>query len=192
MTEIWKDIPDYENAYQVSDMGRIRSLTKQVKTKGENNYRTVKGQIRKIFPNKSGYMTVVLSKSNKLRTFTVHQLVAMTFFPDFIKGTQINHIDGDPANNSLSNLEVSNSSHNQLHALKTGLRPIRGVSKYRNVSYVKNPRAKSKWCASIRHNGRNSYGWKTFETEEAAAKYVDELLDSIGDTQRARNFPSVP
>ena len=65
----------------------------------------------------------------------------------------------------------------------------KGVSKYRNVGYVSNPRAKARWAGSIRHAGKSSYGWKTFMTEEEAARHVDSLLDSIGDTQRLRNFP---
>ena len=64
-----------------------------------------------------------------------------------------------------------------------------GKSIYRNVTYVKNPKAVKKWAASIRHAGKSSYGWKTFMTEVEAAQYVDTLLDSIGGTDRIRNFP---
>lgn len=187
MLEIWKDITDYEDCYQVSNHGNIRSKERQVACKGDKT-RTLKPQAKKVFPNDKGYLTVVLSRLNKLKTFTVHQLVAQAFIPGFIKGTEVNHDDGNKANNRSTNLEVSNPSHNQLHAVRTGLVPKAGVSVYRNVSYVSNPRAKSKWAASIRHDGKSSYGWKTFMTEEEAAKHVDWLLDSIGDTSRVRNF----
>lgn len=112
-----------------------------------------------------------------------------TFDTSFNKGDQINHIDGDKTNNALCNLEPSNPSHNQLHAVRTGLRTKSGKSIYRNVTYIKNPKAVNKWAASIRHAGKSSYGWKTFATEIEAAKYVDKLLDGIGDTERLRNFP---
>lgn len=186
--EIWKDIKDYEDSYEISSLGNLRSKDKTVPCKG-NKTRFIKSKPRKIFANKKGYMTCVLSKHCLLKTFTLHQLVAQAFIPGFTKGLEINHIDGNKTNNIVSNLEISNPSHNQLHAVSTGLKPKQGKSRYNNVTYVKNPRAKRKWAASIRHDGKSSYGWKTFYTEEEAAKYVDELLNSINDTQRLRNFP---
>ena len=149
----------------------------------------VKGSLRKPQYNSKGYTIVVLCKENKLKTFTVHQLVAQAFIPGFIKGTEINHKDGNKANPRLTNLEVSNPSHNQFHAVREGLKPKVGISRFRNVTFIKNPRAKSKWAGYISHAGKSCYGWKTFMTEEEAAQHVDNLLDSIGDTQRLRNFP---
>lgn len=186
--EIWKDVVGYEDCYEVSNLGRIRSKDHRVPCKG-NKTRLVKGKLKKLFINHKGYLITTLSKDSQLMTFTVHQLVAQAFIPDFIKGCELNHIDGDKTNNHISNLEVSNPSHNQLHAVRAGLKPKNSISKYRNVTYVKNPRAKSKWAGSIRHDGKPTYGWKTFMTEEEAALHVDYLLNSIGDTERLRNFP---
>ncbi len=187
--EIWKDVLGYEDCYEVSNKGQIRSKDHVVPCKGGKT-RLVKGKLKKLFLNKRGYQITTLSKENKLATFTVHQLVAQAFIPGFLKGIEINHKDGIKDNNFASNLEVSNPVHNMFHALRTGLVPISGSSIYRNVCYLTNPAAKTKWAASIRHNGINSYGWKTFNTEEEAARYIDNLLDSIGDTSRARNFPT--
>lgn len=189
MQEIWKDIPGYEDDYQISSYGNLRSKTKTVPTIGGAR-RTVTGKLRKTFLNKKGYLICTLSKGNKLKTFTVHQLVCLAHMDGFIKGTEINHIDGNKANPRLDNLEVSNPSHNQLHAVRTGLVTKRSVSRYHNVSYIANPKAKCKWAGSIRHAGKSCYGWKTFMTEEEAALYVNELLDSIGDTERNRNVIS--
>ena len=186
--EIWKAIKDYENLYEVSNQGQIRSKERQVNVR--NGTRTVKARIRKIFENKRGYMTVVLSKENKLKTFTVHQLVAQAFIPNFIKGTEVNHIDGNKTNNYVNNLEKSNPSHNQFHASATGLREKKGVSKYRNVCYQTRAHAVKRWAGYITHEGNKVYGWKSFHTEEEAARHVDMLLDSVGDTTRPRNFPS--
>ena len=190
MTELWKDIEGYEGLYEVSTEARIRSKARKIPSSRNPNIMVNKKEaIRKTFPNQNGYPAVTLSKDNKLKMFTVHQLVARAFIPGFVASTHINHIDGNRADSRLSNIEESDPSHNQLHAVRTGLRPLKGTSKYRNVSYVKNPRAIKKWAGSIRHAGKSSYGWKTFNTEEEAAKHVDSILDSIGDTSRLRNFP---
>lgn len=187
--EIWKDVLGYENCYEVSNLGQIRSKDHVVPCKG-NKTRLVKGMLKKLFINKKGYVITTLSRQNKLATFTVHQLVAQAFIPGFIKGTELNHVDGNKQNNAVINLEESNPSHNQFHAVRTGLVLKTGSSIYRNVSYINNPAAVSKWAACIRHNGKNCYGWKTFKTEEEAARHVDFLLDSIGCTSRLRNFPT--
>ena len=188
MNEVWKDIKDYEEQYQVSNLGRIRSKERQAATKNPNVMRTIKAQERKTFHNPKGYKTVVLTKDNKSKTFTIHQLVAQAFLPNFTKGMIINHIDGIKDNNTISNLEISNHQHNQLHAVKTGLRAKKSSSQYHNVFYIKNPRAVKKWASSINHNGK-SIGFKSFHTEEEAARHADFLLDSVGDTYRLRNFP---
>lgn len=188
MSEIWKGVPSLEDKYEISDKGNLRSITRQVPTK--SGTRTVIGKILKTQLNYRGYSIVSLSLQDKsLKTFTIHQLVCMAHIPKFTKGTELNHIDGDKQNNALNNLEVSNPSHNQLHAVRTGLVPKQGLSKFNNVTYVKNPKAKKRWAASIRHAGNSSYGWKTFDLEEDAAKHVDSILDSIQDTERNRNFP---
>jgi hypothetical protein len=188
MSEIWKGIPELDTKYEISNKGMIRSITRKVPCKGGT--RILKGKLLKTQVNHRGYSIIALSTMDKkLKTFTVHQLVAMTFKPNFIKGTELNHIDGNKQNNADTNLEISNPTHNQLHAVRNGLVPKVGTSRFNNVTYVKNPRAKKKWAASIRYNGKSSYGWKTFYTEEEAAKHVDSILDSIGDTERNRNFP---
>ena len=189
--EIWKDILGYEDLYEVSSYGQIRSKDHTVPCRNGKT-RLVKGTVRKPQYNRKGYMIVVLCKENQLKTFTVHQLVAQAFIPGFQKGDEINHKDGNPANPRLSNLEKTNPSLNQLHAVRTGLTQKRSVSMYRNVTFISNPKSKARWAGSIRHNGKSTYGWKTFMTEIEAAKYVDKLLDSIGDTQRLRNFPKCP
>ena len=187
MNEIWKEIPNYEGFYEASNLGKIRSVSHIVPCKGGTRF--VKGKLKKLQTNHKGYLITTLSKENQLFTFSVHQLVAMTFIPNFQKSTVLNHINGIKTDNRVQNLEISNPSHNQLHAVRTGLVNPTGLSQYRYVYYVKNPRAKNKWAACIRHNGKTSFGWKTFFTEIEAAKYADELLDSIGCTDRLRNFP---
>ena len=187
--EIWKEIIGYEGLYEVSTLGRIRRMETSVPCKG-NSTRIVKSKIRMQQLNPRGYAIAVLSKESKLKTLTVHQLVAQVFIPGFQKGTELNHIDGDKANPALSNLEVSNPSHNQFHAVRMGLKPKQGKSsQYRNVHHISR---NGRWGAGIRHDGKNNFGFKEFQTEIEAASYIDELLDSVGCTQRLRNFPKSP
>ena len=187
MKENWKPVRGYEGKYEISDLGNIRSVTRRVPVK--NGTRLVTGKILKQQLNHKGYLIVGLSTGTSVKTHTVHQLMYAAFNKDFVYGTEINHKKGKLVN-ILSELEISNPSHNQIHAVATGLKLKSGKSsKYNNVTYVKNPKAIKKWAGAIRHNGKSSFGWRTFHTEEEAAKHVDALLDSIGCTERKRNFP---
>lgn len=94
--ELWLDISGYENLYQVSNHGRIKSL---------NYRRTGKEQILKQATNKDGYKFVSLRKNGKGKTFTVHRLVAKAFIPIIENKVEINHIDCNKTNNCVSNLE---------------------------------------------------------------------------------------
>lgn len=69
-----------------------------------------------------GYHRVSLNKDKYRREYAVHRLVAMSFIPNPLNKPQVNHIDGNKSNNSLSNLEWVTGSENVIHAVKTGLR----------------------------------------------------------------------
>ena len=116
LKEIWKDVVGYEALYQVSNLGRVRSKNR---LDGSGNKR--KGMVRKLNPQKDGYIHVNLCKSGKVKHIGVHRLVAQAFIPNPQNKPQVNHIDGDKANNHLSNLEWSTRSENMIHALKIGL-----------------------------------------------------------------------
>jgi hypothetical protein len=108
--EFWKDIKGYEGHYQVSNLGRVKSL--------KNNKELIMSNVKSTF----GYLRVKLSKNGKIKGFPVHRLVGLNFL-DLINGkNEINHIDGDKRNNFLTNLEWCNRSENIRHADKTGLR----------------------------------------------------------------------
>jgi len=111
--EIWKDIVGYEGMYQVSNLGRVKSL---------NYNRTGKENILSTSKNK-GYFNVVLSKKG-FKPFTVrtHRLVAEAFIPNPQNKPQVNHIDGNKLNNNIENLEWNTASENQQHAYDTGLK----------------------------------------------------------------------
>ena len=118
--EIWKEIKNYEGLYEISNTGKVRSLTR-VKQFGRG-YRTFEGKEIKLQQDKDGYFKVNLSKDGVKKRFFVHRLVAMNFIENIDSLPVVNHKDGDKQNNNVSNLEWATHSENDLHAFETGLR----------------------------------------------------------------------
>ena len=114
---IWKDIEGYEGLYQVSDTGEVRGLDR--KTTGNRN-RTIKGTVLKKGKTTTGYWLVVLSKDGKSRTHKVHRLVAKVFINNPQGKPNVNHIDNNPLNNNVENLEWCTQSENVAHAYRIG------------------------------------------------------------------------
>ena len=112
MDKIWKDIPDYEGLYQVSNYGEVKS------------FKNVKERLLKPNNINNTYLSYTLSNSGKLKTFLAHQLVAMAFLghkPDGHK-IVINHIDNNQLNNYITNLElVSNRYNSSCHKTDVGV-----------------------------------------------------------------------
>ena len=101
--QIWKDIPNYEGKYQVSNTGRVRSL---------NYNRTGKIKVRKQGKDKLGYKSVFLCKDGKNKGYLVHRLVALAFIPNPNNYPVINHKDENPSNNYYKNLEWCTQEYN--------------------------------------------------------------------------------
>lgn len=118
MREIWKDIKGYEGLYQVSNLGRIKSLYGW--NAGSKKYcsRTL---MMKPKVSCVGYYNITLHKNKKQKTYNVHRLVAETFIINPDKKETVNHKDGNKLNNCVENLEWATRSENQIHAYNTGL-----------------------------------------------------------------------
>lgn len=118
MKEIWKDIPNFEGIYQVSNLGNVKVLDRYVNSAIKNNNKVKrKGKLLKQY-NKRGYFQVSLSKNHKRYYFGVHRLVAIAFLPNPNNLTQINHKDENPLNNNLSNLEWCTAKYNCNYGLR--------------------------------------------------------------------------
>lgn len=112
MKEIWKDIVGYERLYQISNLGRVKSL----------NYNgTKKEKVLKPTLNDNGYYVVYLYKNKRRKTIRVHRLVAETFISNSKNKPQVNHKDGNKQNNGVENLEWCTNQDNVRHAVKNGL-----------------------------------------------------------------------
>jgi len=121
--EIWKDVVGYEGYYQISNLGRVKSLKKRVpfETYGVRKLRTLPEKILKQHKNECGYMYVPLAKDTKKKKHKIHRLVAEAFLPNPEMKKCVNHKDGNKVNNCVSNLEWVTHSENMKHAAENGL-----------------------------------------------------------------------
>lgn len=110
-SEIWKPIPDYEGLYEVSNLGRIKSIPKKVKN-SSGSFRFLPEKNKKIYTNRNGYKIVNLSKNNKSKTHTVHRLVAKAFIGD--SDMHIDHINNIKTDNRLENLQYCTARENTI------------------------------------------------------------------------------
>lgn len=169
--EIWKDIPGYEGFYQVSNIGRVRSLDRV--TKKWDGERLSKGIIMKQAANIKGYLFVQLFKDGVGKIKTVHRLVAEAFLPNDGRLPQINHKDENKRNNCVENLEWCDGLYNARY----GTRNLRaGASSSKAVIVTKSDggeygtysslgdaakavgRSKASICNYIKAGGRSPMG----------------------------------
>jgi hypothetical protein len=122
--EIWKDIVGYEGLYQVSNMGRVKSLARYkrngTKKNGEPMMYLLNEEIKVLQIDKAGYQNVYLWKDNKMKFVKVHRLVAQAFIPNPNNYPLVMHMDNNPTNNLPSNLQWGTQKHNMQHASQCG------------------------------------------------------------------------
>lgn len=128
MQEIWKPIAGYESAYEISSLGRVRSLDRFVRGRGQS-MKFKPGVIRAIGVKREGYHFVNLCSRSRAKPHYIHRLVAAAFIDNPGNLPQVNHLDGDKANNQIENLEWCTGSDNCRHAIDSALyQPARGES----------------------------------------------------------------
>lgn len=105
--EIWKTIKGYEGLYEVSNLGRVKSLKRTV-MRNNGHPQSVSEKILKPGTEKFGYRSVVLCKDKKQKTFNIHNLVYNTFGKSKrgLLKLVIDHKDGNPANDNIKNLHL--------------------------------------------------------------------------------------
>lgn len=167
--EIWKDIPDYEGLYQVSSLGRVKSIERKspMPRNGKNQTRRRREIILKQ-PIRSTYLCVGLFKNGKQRIFSTHQLVAMAFLGHVPNGYTlvVNHKNFIRTDNRLSNIEVVTVRENNNH------KHLKSTSIYTGVSWNKKI---NKWASTI-HFDKKSRNIGFFENEyDAHIAYQNKL-----------------
>lgn len=108
LEEVWKDIEGYEGYYMVSNLGNVKSM----------NY-AHRGYAKNLTPkvNNGGRLWVELAKDGVKKQVLIHRLVAMAFIPNQDNLPQINHIDENPRNNIVTNLEWCTASYNVKYSI---------------------------------------------------------------------------
>lgn len=104
IAEIWKDVQGYEGLYQVSNLGRVKSLIR--------GYYWQKERILKPRKNHDGYLRFTLCKDGKTKTFYIHRLVAVAFIPNPENKPQIDHINAIKTDNTVNNLRWVTAKEN--------------------------------------------------------------------------------
>lgn len=120
MCEQWKPVQGYENIYEVSSIGRVRSLDRCVIC-NDGNKKSCVGQLLRPHLNRNGYCVVHLRNDGVSHCMLVHRLVGIAFIPNDENKPQINHKDGNKTNNCVENLEWCTAQENMEHAWRTGL-----------------------------------------------------------------------
>ena len=179
MKEIWKDIPNYEGYYQVSNLGRVRKFNNE--RLRSLFYKRELFKIHKQRVNSHGYYIITLRKENEIKTFSVHKLVAMAFLNHIPCGMKlvVNHKNFDKLDNRVENLEIvsnrenANRKHIKSSSEYTGVI----VNKKRINSFISKIKIKSQ---SI-HLGYYEDEKKASEMYELAVKLVDKYNGSPKD-----------
>lgn len=156
MIEIWKDIPSYEGKYQVSNLGRVKSLRRN------------KEKLLKYVTTKDGYYQVCLQVNGKQISIKVHQLVAIAFLNHTPCGMKliIDHKNDIKTDNRVENLHVVTNRYNVCKTQNAF------SSKYKGVCWDK---SRNKWISYIKINGKRMHLGR-FDCEiEASLTYENKV-----------------
>ena len=136
LNEEWKPIKGYENLYEISNYGRVRSLDKYVKSKnGSMQFRKGKLIIPHIPNKKAPYYQIQLWKNGAYKYFYIHQLVYIAFVGQIPEGMQVNHLNENGLDNRLENLNLMTPKENS----NWGTRNERRANKQKNRKDLSRP-----------------------------------------------------
>ena len=137
MTEKWRDIEGCEDSYQVSDQGRVRSLTREITSSrnGKKFTKILKGRVLKQAVS-FGYPYVNLRRDGKQWVIRTRRLVAQAFIGECPDGCEVNHKDGDKSNNHVENLEYTTHAENVRHASENGLHGALSKEQVQAIRYI--------------------------------------------------------
>lgn len=133
--ETWKSVTDYEDLYEVSNLGNVRSVDHFANTSIRNvKARLIKGRILKKTIKTNGYYSVDLSKNGVTNSVSVHRLVAVAFVENVSQCKVVNHINGIKTDNRPENLEWVTYKENHWHARDHKL--LNDIGQYQNKRII--------------------------------------------------------
>ena len=136
MAERWRDVVGYEGLYQVSDLGRVRSLDRIVRNSRGGTWKQ-KGCILQSFPgNQRGYLSVNLYRNGIQRKIYVHQLVALIFIGPIPADHVIRHGPNGILDNAISNLCYGTKSDDGLDKRRDGTHGGRPVERSDGEGFI--------------------------------------------------------
>ena len=175
LIEDWANIEGYEGIYEVSDLGRVKSLPRKT-FRPLTGWGLHKARLLKQNDDGRGYLCVQLNKDSKGKTARTHQLVARAFLAHTRNGLVPNHKDFDKHNNIKSNLEIVTVRENSNHL------HLASVSSFVGVDFETR---RGKWRSRIHFEGKKKHlGY--FDCEIAANEAYQEALKNINEYGRIK------
>jgi hypothetical protein len=167
--EVWKDIPEYEGLYQISNLGRVKSLSRYINRPIGGYY--TKERILKNRKNSCGYYLMQLFKDGNMKNILIHQLVAIAFLNHKPNGHElvIDHINDNKLDNRVENLQIVTQRFN------TRKTQGNSSSRYKGVSWCKTI---NRWKVVIFINGKSKY-LGVFKCELAASYAYQKALKEL-------------
>ncbi|QEE50332.1 hypothetical protein FUA48_12310 [Flavobacterium alkalisoli] len=140
--EIWRDVLNYEGCYQISNLGRVKSVERKVKSsRSKTGYRTIKEKLMTPLLSKYGYYRVHLMKEGKSFIAMVHRLIAEAFIPNPNNKPQVNHINLIRTDNRIENLEWMTNKENMRHAWDNNSANKEAIKKATIIAQERNKKA---------------------------------------------------
>lgn len=142
LEEIWKPIKDFEGLYEISNLGRVKSL--------KDNHGKDREHILKPCKDRDGYLYVNLRKNSKKKNFKIHRLVAFAFVEGYFEGAEVDHIDTNRENNIWTNLRFVTHKENQNNPLtKERMSKREYTEEYKEKLSKNNSRKRKVYCIEL-------------------------------------------
>lgn len=172
MLELWKPVVGYEGSYEVSNLGRVRSLDRF----NSRGY-WIKGRQLALNKNQKGYLRVGLFDGCRQRLKSVHRLVAEAFIPNSENKPQVNHLDEDKSNNAVTNLEWVTNKENAVYGTKIQ-RTVASTdytAKVLNTDYALIGEKQAKPVTAIHRNTGETLEFKSVQAANRAGYFASAV-----------------
>lgn len=181
--EVWVDIPDYEGHYQVSHLGRVRSLDRIATHKnGAQHFK--EGQIQKLQDNGNGRLYKQLKRDGTHRNYYISRLVMLAFVGERPKGFAICHNDGDIKNNRLDNLRYDTYLENNIDQFRHDPNGLRGTLPLKEVLKIRK-RLDSDTTVTTRELA-NQYNVEIYVIQYIRSRNTYSWLNDDGTIQKSK------